>query len=75
MPPTLAAVTPVGAFGAVAGVTAEVAAEGPLVPAELTAVTVKVYDVPAASPLVIVQVVAVAPAAVHVPPAGLDVTE
>ena len=42
MPPTLTAVTPVGAFGAVAGVTAEVAAEGALVPAELVAVTVKV---------------------------------
>ena len=42
MPPTLTADTPVGAVGAVAGVTADVAAEAALVPAELVAVVVKV---------------------------------
>ena len=64
----------VGACGAVAGVTLLEAALGALAPAELLATTLNVYAVPAVSPLVTVQVVAVAPATVQVPPVGLDVT-
>ena len=66
--------TAVGAPGTVTAVTlldAELAAP---VPAPLVAVTLNVYTVPAVSPVVTVQVVAVGPDAVQVPPAGLDVT-
>ena len=62
------AATEVGAPGAVAGVTAAEADEAAEVPAELVAVTVKVWPVPLARP-VIVHVVAGA-AAVQVAPPG-----
>ena len=74
IPVTLAAVRLVGAAGTVAGTTAAVAVEAALAPAALVAVTVKVYVVPAVRPEVIVQVLAAAPDAVHVPPAGLEDT-
>ena len=66
--------TAVGVPGTVAGTMAADAAEAALVPEPLVATTEKVYAVPAVRPLVIVQAVAVAPATVQVPPAGLEVT-
>jgi hypothetical protein len=51
------AVAPVGAAGAVAGVTDEDGSEGELLPLVLAAMTVKVYGVPLVRPLT-VQVVA-----------------
>jgi hypothetical protein len=74
MPVTAEAVPMVGALGTVAGVRALEAAELALLPAALVAVAVNVYDVPAVRPEVIVHEVAVAPLAVQVPPAGLEVT-
>jgi hypothetical protein len=68
------AVTAVGASGTVAAFTEFEAALAALVPAALVAVTVKVYAVPAVRPVVMVQVVAAAPDAVQVPPAGPEVT-
>jgi hypothetical protein len=47
------AVTPVGAPGAVAGVAGADAEEAMLVPAELVAVTVKVYEVPLDRPVTV----------------------
>ena len=61
----------VGAWGTVDGVTEFELADDVLVPAALLAVTLKVYGVPAVRPEVIVHDV---PAAVQVPPAGLEVT-
>ena len=46
--------TLVGAFGTVAGVTELVVADAVLVPAELLAVTVKVYTVPLLSPVTVI---------------------
>jgi hypothetical protein len=67
------AVTPVGAPGTVAGVTLfDAADEGP-VPIALVAFTVNVYAVPLVRP-VIICVVAVVPALLSTPPAGLDAT-
>jgi len=68
------AVTPVGVPGTVAEVMLLEAALAGLVPAPLVAVTLNVYAVPAVRPVVIVHVVATAPDAVQVPPAGLEVT-
>jgi hypothetical protein len=48
------AVTPVGAPGAVAGVTELVVAEGVLVPTAFVAVTVKLYTVPLTSPVMVI---------------------
>ena len=70
----MTALTPVGAAGTVAGTRAAVGPLAALLPMALVALTVNVYDVPAVRPLVIVQLVAVAPATVQLPPAGLDVT-
>jgi hypothetical protein len=67
------AVTDTGASGTVAGVTGLDAADGKLVPAEFVAVTVKVYAVPFASP-VMTWLRDVLPALPSTPPAGLDVT-
>ena len=47
-----------GAAGTVAGVMAVVEPEAALLPMALVALTLKVYDVPAVRPLVIVQFVA-----------------
>ena len=47
------AVTPVGAFGIVAGVTALLVPDDVLVPTPFVAVTVKVYDVPFVSPVMV----------------------
>jgi hypothetical protein len=66
------AVTPVGVPGVVAGVAAADGAEEVLVPAELVAVTVKVYGVPLVRP-VTVQVVVVPLGVVQIWP-PLDVT-
>ena len=48
------AVTPVGAFGVVAGVTALLVPEAVLVPIALVAVTVKVYVVPFVKPVTVI---------------------
>ena len=64
------AVTPVGAPGAVAGVTAVEGEDALLVPRLLVAVTVKVYAVPLASPVTVHDVVV----DVQVSPSGEDVT-
>jgi hypothetical protein len=45
--------TPVGAVGTVRGVTGALGSEGRDVPAELVAVTVKVYEVPFVSPVIV----------------------
>ena len=66
-----AAVIPVGAPGAIgAGVTADDALEAVPVPAELVAVTVKVYAVPLVSPVTVIG--DEAPVAVR--PPGAEVT-
>jgi hypothetical protein len=62
--------TDVGAPGAVAGVTAGLAADGALVPAPLVAVTVNVYGVPLTRPITVQPSVAV----VQVAPPGDAVT-
>ena len=67
------AVAAVGAFGTVAGVTLFDGADGALGPTPFVAVTVNVYVVPLLRP-VITCVVAVVPALLSTPPAGLDVT-
>ena len=67
------AVTPVGADGTVAGMTAGEDADEGLVPATLVAVTEKVYEVPYVSPLMVAEVpVAVRP--LQLEQAGLGVT-
>ena len=63
-------VTPVGAPGSVAGVTALDTDEVELVPAEFVATTVNVYEVPLVSPVTDVLVAVV----VAVSPPGFDVT-
>ena len=67
------AVTPVGAPGTVAGVTAFDGAEAGPVPTALVAVTVKVYAVPLVSP-VTMWLVPVVPALLSTPPAGFEIT-
>ena len=67
------AVTPVGAPGTVAGVTALDGDEAAPAPTALLAVTVKVYAVPFARP-VITCGMAVLPALLSTPPAGLERT-
>ncbi len=67
-----AAVTPVGAPGTVAGVTAFDAADAAPVPTAFVAVTVKVYDVPLTRPVTTIDVHGAAQLAVTLP--GLDVT-
>ena len=64
--PERTAVTAVGAPGALHVVTALLAADAVLVPALFVDVTVKVYDVPLSSPVMVQVVVAVA----HVRPPG-----
>jgi hypothetical protein len=64
----------VGAAGTVTGVTLFEAPEDALDPAALVALTLNVYAVPAVRPEVTVHDVAVAPVAVQLPPAGLEVT-
>ena len=64
------ATTFVGASGTVAGVTGALAVDAALVPAEFSAVTVNVYEVPLVSPVTTVLVAA----DVAVTPPGFDVT-
>ena len=71
MPATAVAVPMVGAWATVAAVALEEGVEDGLVPAALVAVTVKVYAVPAVSPVVTEQEVV---AEEHVAPPGLAVT-
>jgi hypothetical protein len=52
LPPT--ALTPVGAFGTVAGTTELLVPDGVLVPCALVAVTVNVYVVPLVSPVTVI---------------------
>jgi len=70
--PAIAAWTPLGAPGTVAGVTAAEGAEAGPVPAALLAWTVKVYEVPLVRPATTALVLA--PFTVAVRPPGLEVT-
>ena len=65
-----AALTPVGAPGTDAGVTAGEATDAALVPIEFVAVTVNVYAVPSVRPVT----TAVVPVVLAVKPPGDDVT-
>ncbi len=73
--PPAAPVTPVGTPGSVAGVRLGLAADVEPEPLALAAVTEKVYAVPAVSPELMRQLVAVATVVLQLPPAGLEVTE
>lgn len=66
------ALTPSGAFGRVAGVTADVGVDAALVPTAFVAVTVNVYAMPLVSPLTTHPVAGTVP--VHVKKPGEDVT-
>ena len=66
------AITEAGALGAVAGIAASDATDGELVPPELVAVTVNVYEVPFVRPTTAQEVIGAVERQTNEP--GLDVT-